>query len=434
MTSSNRFPLSDPGFSDLACPCFLTVSSVGVAAGVAFIQIGVNVALASVCGCIIGFLILSLDSWLVAPTARGRRIITAAPRVVLALLFGAIFSTPIAIGILGPEIQQQLTVIKESNQAAFLQQQSASLLNKEINTLQAEFNNLQSIIDTGGGTTLNPSSDPTLRSLENQLKEAQTAETSAFENWQCQLYGTSTNGNRCIAGTGALAQAAQQQYEADLEKVDRLNAQIAAREQQLTSSDTKARHARVTEAKAQLPGVKLELEKDQQALAEENANFTAANNSDNGLLIKVQALSELTGSNKSIRYYILFLFFLIILLQCLPVLLKIVQRSGPYEMELEAALRQEALRSQYRMRAAEGALLEQVLDRESLTARPTPATRPAVASSAATPPAAVPLSLTWPLATTDGTLDESEDATLRDMQDMRAMAHPDAGQTADWFL
>jgi hypothetical protein len=205
-------------------------------------------------------------------------------------------------------------------------------------------------------------------------------------------------------------------------RVDNLATRIAIREQQLSSSDASARRARVAQARAQLPGVKLELEKDQQILATETANFTAANNNDNGLLRKIQALSELTGNNGSIRYYTLFLFFLISTLQCLPVFLRIVQRSGSYESVLEAAQRQEALRAQYRMRAtAEGVLLEQVLDRESLNAEPAPVTRPS-----ATPPSA-----TLPSTATDGAVDEIEDAALRGMQDMRAAAYPDAGQTAD---
>ena len=396
---------------------------IGVVAAVAFIQTNVNVALASVCGGLIGLAFLGLDSRLVAPAARSKRIVAATPRVLLALLCGAIFSTAIVLGSLGPEIDQQLAVIKQRAQAEFLQQQSAGFLDTEIRTLQAESNTLHSIIDTGGGTTLNPSDDPVLRSLENQLTQAKAAETSAFENWQCELYGTSPNGNKCAPGTGALALAAQRQYEADTAQVNQLNLQIDSREQELTSSAASAQAARVAEAKVQLPGVDLELEKDEQTLVAEDSNFTAVNTSDNGLLRKIQALGELTDNNSSILYYRLFLFFLISILQCLPVLLRIVQRSGNYEMLLEAAQRQEALKARYRLRAAatEGVLLEQVLDRESLSADPAAARRPS-----ATPP-----SVPWPSAATDGTVDESEDAALRGMQDMRAAAYPDAGQTAD---
>lgn len=395
---------------------------IGVVATLGFVQTSVNAALASVYGCVIGLLFLGLDSRLVAPTARSRRIFAAIPRVLLALLCGAIFSTTIAIGALRPEINQQIAVMKQHAQAEFLQQQSASALNFEIEKLQDESNNLHSIIATGGGTTLNPSNDPELRSLKDQLTAVQASETSAFEDLQCQLYGTSANGDKCTPGSGVLAQNAQQRYEIYRDQAHQLNAEIGSREQQLTSSDASAQHARLAEAEGQLPGVDLELTKDQQTLVAEDSGFTAANNSNDGLLRKAQALSELTGSNSSIRYYILILFFLISILQCVPVFLVIVQRSGYYEMVLQAAQRQEALKAQYRMRAAvEDVLLEQVLERESLSAKPTLTTRPA-------PP---PPSVTWPSAATDDTVDESEDAALRGMQDMRAVAYPDAGQTAD---
>ena len=417
-----QVPSERSRFLGLGLSILLDGALIGVIAAVAFIQINVNVALASVCGCLIGFLFLGLDSRLVAPTGRGRRIFAAAPRVLLALLCGAIFSTAIVLGSLGPEIDTQLAVIKQRAQAEFSQQQSASALEARIKSLQAESNNLNSVISTSGGTTLNPSTDPTLRSLKNQLAQAQAAETAAFATWQCQLYGISANGNKCTPGNGSLAQASHQQYEADRDRANLLAAQIASREQQLKSSDASAQRARVAEARAQLPGVKLELEKDQQTLAAENANFTAANNNDNGLLRKIQALGELTSNNNSIRYYTLFLFFLISISQCLPIFLSIVQRSGSYEMVLEAVQRQEALRARYRMRAAaEDVLLEQVLDRESFSAEPAPATRPP----------ATPASATWPLTATNGTVDEIEDVALRGMQDMRAAAYPDAGQTAD---
>jgi hypothetical protein len=288
------------GSSVLAAGVFI-----GAVAAVAFIQIGVNAALASIYGCLIGLVFLGLDSRLVAPTTRGRRVFAATPRVLLALLCGATFAAAIAIGSLRPEIDQQITVIEQRAEAKFLQLQSTSPLDKEIITLQSESNNLRSIIDTGGATALNPSSDATLVSLDKQLNQAQAAETSAFENLQCQLYGISANGNKCVAGSGPLAQAAQQQYDADANQVNKLHAQISDREEQLQSSNVNAQRSRVAEAEEQLPGVDAELAKDEQTLATENVNFTA-NNNDNGLLGKLQALGELSDNNSSIRYYTLF--------------------------------------------------------------------------------------------------------------------------------
>jgi hypothetical protein len=407
-------PTERPKFLVLGLSILLDGVFIGVVAALAFIPAGVHVALASAFGCLIGLLFVTLDMRLVAPTERGRKILAAAPRVLLALLCAAIFSMAIAIGSLSPEIDQQIAVIKQRTQAEFSQQQSASALDKEISVRQNELNNLNSIIATDGGTTLNPATDPELRSLENQLKSAQAAEATAFENWQCQLYGISANGSKCKPGAGPLAQVDQSQYEMDTSRVTSLEAQIASREQQLTSSGASAQAARVSAARTQLPGVKLELEGDQQTLAAENANFTAANNSDNGLLRQVQALGELIGNNSSIRYYTLLFFFLLSILQCLPVFLRVLQKPGNYERILIAEQRRELIKFQYRMRAAapEDALLEQALDRVSLITEPAPPTF-------------------QPVSAVDRATDEIEDAALRSMQDMRAAASPDAGQTAD---
>ena len=243
-------------------------------AAIAFTQVKVNVILAAAGGCLLGLIFVLLDSQVAASAVRGSKISAAAPRVVLALLSGTIFSMVIAIATFGPEVDQQLAVIKQRAQAEFSQQQSSSPLEREIRLLRNESDNLSHIIATGGGTTLNPSTDPALRSLENQLKQAHAAELSAYANWQCQLYGTSVNGARCTAGNGALAHASQEQYLSAKDRVAKLNEQIALREAQLTSSDASARHARLKEAQQQLSGVNLELNRDTETLAAQDASFS----------------------------------------------------------------------------------------------------------------------------------------------------------------
>lgn len=414
----DQVPSERSRFLGLGLSVLLSGIFTAVVAAGALTQINVNVALASAGGCLLGLLFLSLDSRLVAPpAARSRRVFAATPRVILALLCGTIFSTAIAIGSLGPEVDQQLALIRQRVQEEFSQQQWSSSLEKEIKRLQAESTNLSSILKTNGSTTLDPSTDPTLRNLNNQLSQAQAAENSAYNNWQCQLYGTSGNGATCPAGNGALAQAAERQYVSDEEQVTRLNQQIAARETQITSSNASAQNERLKEARLQLPGVNQALSNDQQTLAAQDASFNAANNNDNGLPRKIQALGELTGSNSFIRYYTLILFIFISIMECLPLLLMILQRSGSYEMLLEATQRREALRAKRSVRvAAGGALLEQVLERESLSAGQAPDRQ---------------LEAVWQAGTTDGTAEEIEDMALRGMLDTRATARPDAGQAAD---
>ncbi len=123
------------------------------------------------------------------------------------------------------------------------------------------------------------------------------------------------------------------------------------------------------------------------------------------------------------------MFLLISVILCNPVFLRIVQRSGILRDALELAQRQEELRTQYRMRAtaAEGELLEQVLDfmdRDSADAKSASAAQlPASSLSAA--------ELSGSSAANGGKVEEIEDVALRGMQDMRSVAYPDAGETAN---
>jgi hypothetical protein len=423
----DQVPAERARFLILGASVLFSSAFTAVITGASLTLIQMNVVLASAGGCLMGVFLLNLDSQLAAIHAtRSGRLLSAVPRVLLALLCGIIFSTALAIGTLGPEVNAQLAIIKQNAQTEFLQQQSMSALGKEANFRQNDADNLSNIIATGGGATLNQSDDPTLVTLKSQLNAAQAAETNAFESWQCQVYGISANGQKCLMGDGPVTQEDEARYLTDKDTVTSLQQQITSREQQLTSSGNSARQARLAAAEQQLPGVNLEIEEIQKTLNSETANFNAENNGDNGLLRKIQALDELTESNSSLRAYTLFIFSLITILQCFPLLLRVVRRSGPYEKTLEAAQRREELRAQYRMRAAEGVLLEQVLDRESIGAGRSPATTEPVTTG----PAAMGLARTDGQA--DEITDEVEDMALRGMQDMRAEAIPAPdGQRAD---
>jgi len=123
-------------------------------------------------------------------------------------------------------------------------------LTRQISQYQAEINQLQA--QTAGG---NLTSDPELQALRTQLSQAQAKGTSDYDTWQCQLYGTAASGQVCKSpgGSGPLAQASQQNYNADRTQVTQLNQQISAREAQLSQ-------LQASEAKAQLPVVKRSLQ------------------------------------------------------------------------------------------------------------------------------------------------------------------------------
>src|SRR5262249_42615471 len=117
--------------------------------------------------------------------------------------------------------------------------------------------------------------------------------------------------------------------------------QIQHRENALSANNAVADRLRVSQARSQLPNAQLQLTVAQARLNELRQNFDVTNESTNGLLIRLQALSDLTGRDFTLSAARLLLFLLFLVIECLPVTVKLMQRPGNYERILEAAAERE---------------------------------------------------------------------------------------------
>ena len=81
-----------------------------------------------------GLVIMGIDRWLVTslPADGRRKFMIAAPRLVLAILLGALISTPIVLRVFQTEINNQISVIQENNEAAFLSSQQHSAVQARV--------------------------------------------------------------------------------------------------------------------------------------------------------------------------------------------------------------------------------------------------------------------------------------------------------------
>jgi Domain of unknown function (DUF4407) len=101
--------------------------------------------------------------------------------------------------------------------------------------------------------------------------------------------------------------------------------------------------ARYQEAKVELPAVQQELAV---AIAQSNAlqsAFYAANNADNGWLLRLQALNQLAAGNSTLDTAVLLLALLFTMMESLPVSVKLLQQPGTYDRILTEAARRELL-------------------------------------------------------------------------------------------
>jgi hypothetical protein len=113
------------------------------------------------------------------------------------------------------------------------------------------------------------------------------------------------------------------------------------RQNVLSATDKNSQATRLQQAESALPNAKAQLAN---AQAQETAlrnSFENNNLATNGLLIRLQALNELSAGDFTLNStrFLLFLFFLVI--ECLPITVKLLQRPGIYEEILQATAERE---------------------------------------------------------------------------------------------
>jgi hypothetical protein len=334
---------------------------IGTAIGVTAVMAGVSLAFALVTALRVpfkfalpfaigwGIAILCLDRLFVVslPRTGTRRahLLRATPRVLLALLLGFVISTPFVLQIFRPEIEHEITVLQAQAEQSYLKSQAAGQLQGNINTDVATVNRLSTEAG-GGGQPPTPPQDAQINILtaelsqaEGQQSRAQVQESADSTTWSCQLYGAAPNSN-CAGfknvGPGPLANAAKNAYDAAQAEyqhasnnVSTLNGEIGPLRTQASQYVASTEASVKAEAQSRLPAAKAALASAQQQQAAETAKFTSQNDSDSGLLIRMQALDALTSGNLTLEAARWLLFALFVVIDCMPVMIKVMLNMGP---------------------------------------------------------------------------------------------------------
>lgn len=289
-------------------------------------------------------MIMGLDRWLVVSLKRrqgwkaGRYFLAASPRLAMAVLFGFVISTPLTLQVFHSEIRYQLTLAQQRAVYNYKHGKTRNQLQQQVDNDNAAIVNLTNGVSTGGPAG-NPSADKTLQTLKSQLATEQGLETTYYYQWQCQLYGTAPpGGHKCPPGNGKLAAAAGRQYANAVSQVAKDKNLVAQRETAL-QQQSKKKQAATSKLDAQkLKTAKQQLTTDQNLLKQSDDNFFAANKADTGLLARIRALDQAAAGDSilNVSRLLLFLFFMVI--DCLPVLVKIWSNLGE-EDEYELAVK-----------------------------------------------------------------------------------------------
>jgi hypothetical protein len=294
--------------------------------------LGMSVILAFPAACFGGLILTGLQRWtFISFRSEGKsKFAVAVPWLLFAMLAGAVLSTPIAVRIFESEINYQISAIKEQQANAFLNSEQHSAVQARVTAAQQEVSNLEMTITSHGATPINSATDPAIGALDKQLASERSTAAVDYKTWQCQLYG----GCSAPEGNGPLAESSHQRYMADEKQITSLASQINTQEAEQQAS-------RLQQAQGALPGARSQLAA---AQAEENElqnNFFTSNASINGLVIRLEALGQLSTEKPilGLGWGVLFLLFLFA--SCMPVVMMLTRRPGIYEAIVAAVVRRE---------------------------------------------------------------------------------------------
>jgi hypothetical protein len=174
-----------------------------------------------------------------------------------------------------------------------------------------------------------------------------------YQQWQCHLH----SGTGCkVKGNGSLAEASEKSYDRAAAQVATLTSQIQQRERQLSATDAASRQARYQHARSALPSAEQQLSTAQARRNELQQSFDTQNQATNGLLIRLEALNQLSGKDSTLEVARFLVFLLFLVIECLPVTVKILHGPGVYEKTLQAIADRELRDAQkaYRSRSRTG--------------------------------------------------------------------------------
>ncbi|GAA4235984.1 hypothetical protein FHR32_001059 [Streptosporangium album] len=314
--------------------------------------LGVNIVVAVVVALLWGLAILSLDRWLVStikPDAPNRWTL-AVPRILIAVVLGLVISTPLVLQVFKAEIDTQIAEMKQQRANTFAVRQEQGAVGKGVDQLRKEVADLQQVISSGGDIPLDLEQDPKIKALSVQRADGQKQADKHYKEWQCQLYG----GPNCVKkGNGPLAQESRRAYEKDKERIELLTRQIEGRKRELNATGEQAKETRLAAAKEALPKVQRQLDAAVEQQSWIQRSFTENNLATDGLLTRLRALNELTGKDFTLSMARLLLFALFLLIECLPVAVKLMQRPGVYDKALAFAERRDldCVRKEFGVRA-----------------------------------------------------------------------------------
>jgi hypothetical protein len=363
-----------------------TAAIAAVSASYAFhLALHLPVLFAVLAGLAWGLIILNLDRWLVVSSPRLKTKLgtlgMALPRLLLAVLIGAVISTPLTLAVFSAEISTEVKVMAAEEEDAFNKQLAEDSRYQELPTLQQQILDLQADL-ADGITDADVMDDPAVVDVQGRLDDVTARYNAAAQAVLCEADGSCGTGVPGIAAAALEKIAERDRLEAEWDslqaQLDQLKPQV--REQLEAEEATKS-----TDQKAQLAALQTQVADTQAAKTTEIAAHQEAVGQSDGILARLTALERIQEKNPSLATAHWLLFAFMTALECLPIIFKTMLALGPPSLyERLVALDEEKSEMRVRLRMQTELEEAETLARSALAAAEARAARTLEAESKAT--------------------------------------------------
>ncbi len=280
----NECPSDKSKYLGIGATIFFTGVFAALAAGYALHTVFENIWLAAVLGTLWGLMIFNLDRYIVSSMRKENRavkqIISAIPRLMLALAISLVIAKPLELKIFEKEIESELVVMEQQTYAR-QEAETRSRFEPSIQQIKEEIDVLKNEVNTK-------------LSHRNALLQAAQQEAD----------GTGGSMKKNLGPIYKLKKTNADRAENELHQLTELN------DQKITN---------------------LEAQRNQ---LQTSMNVTLNNlekNKPNGLAARLEALSRLTDRSAAVWWANLFIIILFIIVETSPIIVKLISRTGPYD-------------------------------------------------------------------------------------------------------
>lgn len=284
-----RCPTESSKFTGIGAAVFFTGVLAALSGGYAIYTVFENVWWATAFALLWGAVIFNLDRFIVSTMRKkdGQKwleFLQASPRIILAVLLAIVISKPLELRIFKKEIDRKLVILEEQ------------IYQKEIGEIDQRY---QQLVANG---------QRELVAWQGEISAMVAQRNTLYEEARKEADGTGGSMQRNAGPIYQLKKADADRAQKELDDLNaRLQPMIASQQTELDSLNR----------------------------AQQLENTAIKRNPWNGLAAQLEALRVLSAENRGIAIANFFIIALFIMLECAPIMVKLIAPRGPYDELLE---------------------------------------------------------------------------------------------------